>query len=141
VSRESVLFPRSWPCVALMSDRTVFGFVIALVLILLSGLAGAQGADKITRIGILSLGPGVGKYFVQRLAELGHVEGKNLVIEYRQAEKNEQLTELAAGLVRANVDLIVTGGTPATLAAKQATATIPIVSPPVPLSRRGSSRA
>jgi putative ABC transport system substrate-binding protein len=110
-----------------MSDRTVFGFVIALVLILLSGLAGAQGADKITRIGILSLGPGVGKYFVQRLAELGHVEGKNLVIEYRQAEKNEQLTELAAGLVRANVDLIVTGGTPATLAAKQATATIPIV--------------
>jgi putative ABC transport system substrate-binding protein len=113
-----------------MSDRTIFGLVIALVLILLSGIAGAQAADKITRVGTLSLDSGPGKYFgifVQRLAELGLVEGKNLIIEHQWAEKNEQLPELAAGLVRANVDLIVTGGTPATLAAKQATATIPIV--------------
>ena len=50
-----------------------------------------------------------------------------MVIEKRWAEKNEQLPELAAGLVDANVDLLVTGGTPATLAVKQTTAAIPIV--------------
>jgi putative tryptophan/tyrosine transport system substrate-binding protein len=66
--------------------------------------------------------------FVQGLRELGYVEGRNLVIESRWAAgRNERFPELAADLVRAKVDLIVTGGTPATLAAKQATRTIPIV--------------
>ena len=61
------------------------------------------------------------------LRDLGYVEGKNLVIEYRWAEgKAERLPELAAELVRLNVDLIVTHGIGAT-AAKQATSTIPIV--------------
>src|SRR5215469_4738556 len=102
-----------------MSNRTIFGLLIAAVLVLLSGIAGAQPADKIARIGFLSVGSGPGKdfpVFIQRLGELGHIEGKNLVIEYRWTEKNEQLPELAARLVRANVDLVVTGGTPATLA-------------------------
>jgi putative ABC transport system substrate-binding protein len=113
-----------------MSDRTLFGLLIAAVLVLLSGIASAEPADKIARIGFLAVSSGPGKYFpvfIQRLGELGHIEGKNLVIEKRWAEKTEQLPELAAGLVRANVNLIVAGGTPATVAAKQTTATIPIV--------------
>jgi putative ABC transport system substrate-binding protein len=64
----------------------------------------------------------------QGLRDLGYVEGKNLLIEYRWAEGNyDQLSELAAELIRLKVDLIVTHGTPGTLAAKQATTTVPIV--------------
>jgi putative ABC transport system substrate-binding protein len=62
------------------------------------------------------------------MQERGYVEGKNLNIEYRWAAgKNERLEQFAADLVRTGVDLIVTAGTPATLAAKLATSTIPIV--------------
>jgi putative ABC transport system substrate-binding protein len=62
------------------------------------------------------------------LRELGYVEGKNLVIEFRWAEgKYDRLPELAAELVRLNVELIVTSSTPGVLAAKQATTAIPIV--------------
>jgi len=62
------------------------------------------------------------------LRELGYVEGKNIVIEYRWAEaKYDRLPELAAELVSLRVDVIVTGGTAATQAAMQATTTIPIV--------------
>ena len=68
------------------------------------------------------------KSFVQGLSELGYVEGKSLIVEYRFAMgKNERLAELAADLVREKVDLIATEGTPSTLAAMHATATIPIV--------------
>jgi putative ABC transport system substrate-binding protein len=66
--------------------------------------------------------------FRQGLAELGYVEGRNLVIEYRSADdRTERLGDLAVELVRLKVDVIVTRGTPAALAAKQATRTIPIV--------------
>lgn len=62
------------------------------------------------------------------LRELGYVEGKNLVIEWRFADgRNERLPGLAAELVRLNVDVIVTDGTPGTLAAQKATRKIPIV--------------
>jgi putative ABC transport system substrate-binding protein len=62
------------------------------------------------------------------LRELGYVEGRNLVIEYRSADgRTERFPDLAADLVRLNVDLIVTRGTPATRAAKTATGTIPVV--------------
>jgi putative tryptophan/tyrosine transport system substrate-binding protein len=62
------------------------------------------------------------------LRDLGYVEGTNITIEYRWAEGHyERLSELAAELVRSNVDLIVTHGTPGSLAAKRATTTIPIV--------------
>ena len=66
--------------------------------------------------------------FRQELSKLGWIEGKNITIEYRFAEqKPERLPELAADLVRLKVDLIVVAGTPAALAAKKATTTIPIV--------------
>jgi putative ABC transport system substrate-binding protein len=66
--------------------------------------------------------------FLEGMRALGYVEGQNLVMEYRAAEgQYERLPDLAAGLVRLKVDVIVTGSTPGALAAKQATTTIPIV--------------
>ena len=66
--------------------------------------------------------------FLQGLKELGYVEGKNIVIEYRWADgKRERLSDLAAELVTLKVDVIVARNTPATLAAQRATTTIPIV--------------
>jgi len=65
---------------------------------------------------------------MRKLAELGYVEGRNVVIERKSAEGNpERLKDLAADLVRQQVDVIVTAGTPAGFAAKKATNTIPIV--------------
>ena len=64
----------------------------------------------------------------QGLRELGYVEGRNLVIEYRSADGlTERFPDLATELVRRDVDLIITRGTPAALAAKNVTATIPVV--------------
>ena len=66
--------------------------------------------------------------FQQGLRELGYVEGKNIVVQYRYAEENrDRLPALAADLVRLKVDVIVTGGGGITRAAKEATNTIPIV--------------
>jgi putative ABC transport system substrate-binding protein len=108
------------------------------ITLLLGGLfspvaAEAQEAAKIVRIGYLPLnlagGPHLHEAFRQGLRDLGYVEGRNLVIEYRDAEgKPERLPALAAELVALKVDVIVvTGGTLAALAAKQATRTLPIV--------------
>ena len=66
--------------------------------------------------------------FVQRLRELGWIEGRTVVIDYRWAEgRTERYAEIAAEFVRLKVDVIVTVGGAAVAAAKQATATIPIV--------------
>jgi ABC-type uncharacterized transport system substrate-binding protein len=66
--------------------------------------------------------------FVQRLRELGWIEGRTMAIEVRWAEgRNERFAEIAAEFVRLKVDVIVTAGTAATVAAKQATSVIPIV--------------
>jgi putative ABC transport system substrate-binding protein len=95
--------------------------------------AEAQPTKKVWRIGYLSPGAspanlGVKGPLRQGLHDLGYVEGRDFVMEERWAEGHaDRLTELAADLVRGHVDVIVTGGTPATMAAKQATQTIPIV--------------
>src|SRR2546426_3983480 len=93
---------------------------------------GAQQAAKIARIGWLAgnraASPHLPEAFRQGLRDLGYVESGNVVIEYRDAEgKFERLPALAAELVALKVDVIVAGGTPQALAAKQATRTLPIV--------------
>ena len=66
--------------------------------------------------------------FVQRLRELGWIEGRTIAIEYRWAEgRNERFAEIAAEFIRLKVDVIVTAGTDAVVTAKQATSVIPIV--------------
>jgi putative ABC transport system substrate-binding protein len=70
----------------------------------------------------------LGQIFLRRLAELGFVEGKNITFEYRSADNNlDRLPALADELLRLNVDVLLTTATPATIAAKNATRTIPIV--------------
>ena len=93
----------------------------------------AQQPGKIFRIGFLDASTASGsavlmEAFRQELSKLGWLEGKNITIEYRFAEgKNDRLPELAAELVRLQVDLIVVFGGAEALAAKGATSTIPIV--------------
>src|SRR5215470_4103536 len=121
-----------------MIDRRTFLAGTGAVLLAAPLAAEAQQAGKVARIGLLSLNlvPNrhLGEAFRQGLRDLGYVEGRNVVIEYRDAEgKPERLPALAAELVALKVDVIVTGGgTPPALAAKQATKTIPIVFSSVP---------
>jgi putative ABC transport system substrate-binding protein len=95
--------------------------------------ASAQQAGKVYRIGILEIVPAAANAanldaLRKGLSEAGYVEGHSFVIDYRSADGHpERFAQLAAELVRLQVDLIVTRGTPAVLAAKNATATIPIV--------------
>jgi len=114
-----------------MMKSILFGLLTA-VLLTATPPAHAQQPTKIPRIGFL-LAASASFYsvrveaFRQRLRELGNVEGKTIFIEYRYADgKSERLPDLAAELVRLKVDLIVTSGS-ALLAAKKASATIPIV--------------
>jgi putative ABC transport system substrate-binding protein len=107
----------------------------ALTLLLLTVfLVQAQQTGKIFRIGILDPSTASGSAvlvdaFRQELRKLGWVEGKNITIEYRFGDNKgpSHLPELAAELVRLNVDLIVVTDTPSSLAAKSATTTVPIV--------------
>jgi putative ABC transport system substrate-binding protein len=110
----------------------VGAFVLALHLLVTPFAADAQPAGKVHRIGLLRLfacsDPFGLKDLRERLGELGYVEGRNVVIECRAAPgKWEELPELAAELVRLKVDLLVTEGTPASLAAKQATRLVPVI--------------
>jgi putative ABC transport system substrate-binding protein len=107
--------------------------LVAAVLLTVAVVADAQQANKIPRIGYLSGTSASANSdriaaFRQGLHDLGYVEGKNIVIEWRYAEgKLDRLPALAAELVRLKVDVIVASAPPPTRSAKQATATIPIV--------------
>jgi putative ABC transport system substrate-binding protein len=110
-----------------------FVWLLTFVTLAIVPLAQAQQPARIARIGFLAAPsrPGVAhmfEAFLQGLRELGYVEGQNFSIEYRSADgKFERLPELAAELVRLKVDVIVAVVTQASLAAKNATGTIPIV--------------
>ena len=100
-------------------------------------LVQAQGTGRIFRVGFLAFGPPPPQAesptfplssFREELRGLGYVEGQNLILETRWAGgKREKLSELAADLVRLNVDIMVASGASAVRAAKNATKTIPIV--------------
>ena len=114
-----------------MIDRRAFLRSAAAGIIALPGMVRAQPAGKVYKVGCLFLRDGpsaVDEAFRQTLRELGYVEGRNLVIEYRWAAgKEERLPEMAAELVGLKVDIIVGAANPPILAAKRATSTIPIV--------------
>jgi putative ABC transport system substrate-binding protein len=111
----------------------VLSLLFVMVLLAVAVMAEAQQPAKLQKIGYLS-----GVYpsaeaarrdaFTHGLRELGYVEGKNIVIEYRYSEgKYERLNALMGDLLHHRPDIIVTGGGPSTRVAKQATSTIPIV--------------
>ena len=117
-----------------MRTKTLY-FALGVLLFALCVSAEAQQARKVATVGLLTLvsvsnstiSPRV-EAFRQGLRDLGYVEGKNIVIEYRSAdEKLDRLPELAAELVQLKVDVIVSGGDMVTRVVKEATSTIPIV--------------
>jgi ABC-type uncharacterized transport system substrate-binding protein len=113
--------------------RTILCLSLAMAMWVVGATVDAQQPKKVPRIGILRTGsppdPLV-EAFRQGLRDLGYVEGKSITIDYRWAEgKNERLPDLAADLVRLKVYVIVAAGPGPSLAAKQATSTIPIVAP------------
>src|SRR6266700_433536 len=107
--------------------------LLLTVFLLTGSLVQAQQPAKVPRIGYLvanfpSTNPARSEAFRQGLRELGYVERKSIVIEWRYAEgKPDRLPALAAELVRFKVDVIVTAGPASTRPAKEATSTIPIV--------------
>jgi putative ABC transport system substrate-binding protein len=116
-----------------MERRAFLGTMMTGGLLAAPLSAQAQQPGKVYRIGVLETAPMVLTAvnldaFRQGLRELGYVEGQNLVIEYRSADgRADRFPDLANELVRLKVDLILTRGTPAITAAKNATRTIPIV--------------
>ena len=114
-------------------DRRAFIGGVAGGLIATPLAARAQQVGRIYRIGLLEAVPAAQNAanldaLRKGLRDLGYVEGRNLIIEYRSAEgRAERFPDLASELVRLRVDLIVTRGTPAALAAKDATETIPLL--------------
>jgi ABC-type uncharacterized transport system substrate-binding protein len=113
-------------------SRRAFLGTVAGALLASPLAAEAQQAAKVARIGFLATNlaanPHLPEAFRQGLRDLGYVEGRNVVIEYRDAEgKLERLPALAAELVALKVDVILAPGPPQALAAKQATRTLPIV--------------
>ena len=111
-------------------SKNSFRFTLGAMIVALSFPAEAQPQAKVLRIGYLSssFASVRTEAFRQGLREIGYVEGKNITIEYRDAEgKIERYSDLASDLVSLKVDVIFTVGTPGAMAAKNATKTIPIV--------------
>jgi putative ABC transport system substrate-binding protein len=114
-------------------SKKIFSLTLSALLFALSVSAQAQQAENVPRIGYLSGSPTFSiaeriEAFRKGLRELGYMEGKNIVIEWRSAEgKGDRLPALATELVHLKVDVIVTAGPLVTRAAKQTTSTIPIV--------------
>ena len=117
-----------------MKRAVLLSILVVVTQLAVGVMAQAQQAGKIFRIGFLDPSTASGNAvrlatFWQEMGKLGWIEGKNITVEYRFAENKgpERQPEFAANLVSLKVDLIVVSGTPAALAAKKATTTIPIV--------------
>ena len=116
-----------------MKKAAVPLILVAVVLLTVAVIAEAQQPKKVPRIGILTPGPVSPRLhffeaFRHGLRDLGYVDGQNIIVEIQSADaKLERLPELAADLVRLQVEIIVTEGTPAAQSAKKVTQTIPIV--------------
>src|SRR5687768_1614981 len=114
-------------------SKNIILFALCALLLAPGSAAEAQQVGKVFRTGFLDNHTASGSAvlvlaFRQEMSKLGWTEGKNITIEYRFAEgENERLPELAAELVRLKLDLIVVTDTPSAVAAKKATTTIPIV--------------
>jgi putative tryptophan/tyrosine transport system substrate-binding protein len=114
-------------------SKSGVGIALCAFLLMLCGEVEGQQQPKTFKVGWLESsttdrGSKLGEIFLRRLAELGFVEGKNIAFEYRSADnKLDRLPALADELVRLNVDVLLTTATPALIAAKNATKTIPIV--------------
>jgi putative ABC transport system substrate-binding protein len=114
-----------------VTDRRAFLSALGTMVVLPS-LAGGQPLQKLSRVVNLRFTPGSGEYlfdaFRDQLRQLGYVEGHNILLEVRQAEGQvDRLSKITAQVVQSKPDVIVVGSPQAVLAAKQATATIPIV--------------
>jgi putative tryptophan/tyrosine transport system substrate-binding protein len=121
-------FTRQWSEVT----KSALGVALSALLVGLCFSAEAQQSVKVHKIGWLGIGTAASntRYdeFRHALRDFGYVEGKNTVFEYRSADnKLDRLPSLAEELVRLNIDLIITRGTPEAIALKNATKTIPIV--------------
>jgi putative tryptophan/tyrosine transport system substrate-binding protein len=112
--------------------RTVLGFTLSTMLFALCLPVSAQQPKKVPQIGFLTASPSVFpsriEAFRQGLRELGYIEGKNIIIEWRYTDgKLDRAPALVAELVRLKVDIIVSSGPTLTNILKEATTTIPIV--------------
>ena len=117
-----------WAC----QKRKTSGLALCVMLVAFCSFAEAQQPTKVPRIGFLTTSPSTfpdrNEAFRQGLRELGYIEGKNIVIEWRYSEgKTDRLPALATELARLKVDLIVAGGPAVTVFLKEATSAIPIV--------------
>jgi putative ABC transport system substrate-binding protein len=112
-----------------MIARRTFLATATAALFAAPGAARAQQA-KVPRIGVLRLGPlppNAAESFRQGLRELGYVEGQSIIVEYGLAQSTIQLPDVAAELIRHNVDVLVASGTASIRPARNATSTIPVV--------------
>jgi putative tryptophan/tyrosine transport system substrate-binding protein len=116
-----------------MKKAAVLSILVGVTLLGVAVIAEAQQPAKVGKIGWLSIGSDSGpgstiRGVLAELRALGYVEGKNIAFDYRYADnKLDRLPALADELVRLKVNVLVTPGTPAAIAAKNATRTIPIV--------------
>jgi putative ABC transport system substrate-binding protein len=123
------------PAVSNNNGLKVIAYGVITLLLVCWSYVEAEQAKKIPTVGHLALNPLATlsarvDAFRQGLRDLGYVEGKNIIIEYRFAdEKPDRLPELAAELIRHNVDVMLSGGDIVTRVIKEATSTIPIVMP------------
>lgn len=115
-----------------MKRAAASSILVSVMLLVVAGIAEAQQPTRIFKVGWLGIGTATSnsrfEEFRRSLRDLGYVEGKNIIFEYRSADnKLDRLPPLAEELVRLKVDVILTRGTPEAVALKNATKTIPIV--------------